>query len=175
MSSRLTQVLLGLSLLLNCFVLAGFVYRSWIAPPPFVHHGPIPPGAGGPLEMLSQEVRIDDSQRVALKGLFDRYAGERRDRFREIVKIRREMAEELKKPEFDMARINALVDQMTQLRGEQQKHNLAAISELDSQLRPEQRERLHTILAERYGPPPRPPMPPEGGSPPGAAPGHPSQ
>ena len=33
MSSRLTQLLLALSLLLNCFALAGFVYRSWIAPP----------------------------------------------------------------------------------------------------------------------------------------------
>ena len=30
---RLIQVLLALSLLLNTFVLAGFVYRSWIAPP----------------------------------------------------------------------------------------------------------------------------------------------
>ena len=35
MSPRLIQLLLGLSLLLNCFVLAGFVYRSWIAPPVF--------------------------------------------------------------------------------------------------------------------------------------------
>ena len=35
MSSRLMQVLLALSLLLNTFVLVGFVYRSWIAPPPF--------------------------------------------------------------------------------------------------------------------------------------------
>ncbi|MEA2853200.1 MAG: hypothetical protein QOE02_3219, partial [Rhodospirillaceae bacterium] len=33
MSSRLIQVLLALSLLLNTFVLAGFVYRSWIEPP----------------------------------------------------------------------------------------------------------------------------------------------
>jgi len=35
MSSRLIQVLLALSLLLNTFVLVGFVYRSWIVPPPF--------------------------------------------------------------------------------------------------------------------------------------------
>lgn len=175
MSSRLTQVLLGLSLLLNCFVLAGFVYRSWIAPPPFVHSGPPLPGRGGPLEMLSQDLKLDDSQRGALKDVFDHYASERRQRFREIQKVREEMAGELKKSEFDMVRIDALVDQMTKLRAEQQKENLAAISQLAAQLRPDQRDRLHVILAERFGPPRHLPAPPEGGPPPRPSPARPSQ
>jgi Spy/CpxP family protein refolding chaperone len=173
MSARLTQVLLGLSLLLNCFVLAGFVYRSWIAPPPLVQAGPRPmPSRGGPLEMLAQEVKLDDSQRQALKGLFERYASERHDQFREIQKLREAMADELKKPDFDLARINSLVDQMTKLRADFQKENLAAIAQLAAELRPDQRQRLHTILAERFGGPPswRPPPPP-GGPPPGPGPG----
>ena len=41
MSSRLMQVLLALSLLLNTFVLAGFVYRSWIEPPAFERRAPL--------------------------------------------------------------------------------------------------------------------------------------
>ena len=32
MSLRVTQVLLGLSLLLNAFVLAGYAYYSWFEP-----------------------------------------------------------------------------------------------------------------------------------------------
>ena len=43
MSSRLIQLLLALSLLLNTFVLVGFVYRSWIEPPAFERHAPPPP------------------------------------------------------------------------------------------------------------------------------------
>ena len=52
MSSRLTQVLLALSLLLNCFVLAGFVWRTWIEPPALHRAGGPPPGPRGmsPLE-----------------------------------------------------------------------------------------------------------------------------
>ncbi|MFI5001328.1 MAG: Spy/CpxP family protein refolding chaperone [Reyranellales bacterium] len=170
MSSRLTQVLLGLSLLLNCFVLAGFVYRSWIAPPEMAFRGPPPGPRPGPLEMLSKELKLDDSQREATRDVFEHYATSRRERFQQIQKIREQMAAELKKPEFDMSRIDPLIDQMIVLRGEQLKGNLSSISELASRLRPEQRERLHKILGERFGSPQgRPP----GG--PGPGPGRPSQ
>jgi len=156
MSSRLTQLLLGLSLLLNCFVLAGFVYRSWIAPPHWERPMGPPPGRG-PLEMLSDDLKLDDNQRKALHGLFEKYAEERHNRFREMGKVRESMIEELKKPEFDMNTIGALVDQMSKLRADQQKENLSSIAELSQQLTPEQREHLHQILADRYGGGGRPP------------------
>ena len=71
MTSRLIQILLGLSLLLNTFVLAGFVYRSWIAPPFDMHGMPPPPrGAPGlpgqpggprlnPVEMVVRDLDLD--------------------------------------------------------------------------------------------------------------------
>ena len=168
MSSRLTQVLLALSLLLNCFVLAGFVYRSWIDPPHWQGRMGGQPGYRSPLDALSQDLKLDDTQKQALKGLFEQYSTARRDRFREIQKVREAMSAELQKPEFDMTKIEALVEQMTQLRAEQQKENLRSISELSLHLRPEQRDELHKILAERYGGgwrgrsggsrPPRPPQ-----------------
>ena len=179
MSAKLTQVLLGLSLLLNCFVLAGFVYRSWIAPPEVARVAPPPPPGTrpSPLETLSLELKLDDGQRKALQGVFERYVATRRDRIRDIQKVREQMTSELQKPGFDMARIDPLVDQMSRLRVEQQKENLRAIAQLEPQLRPEQREQLHKILGERYGGgfyqrsggPGRPP----GG--PGPAPGRPPQ
>jgi Spy/CpxP family protein refolding chaperone len=176
MSSRLTQVLLALSLLLNCFVLAGFVYRSWISPPHWERRMGPPPGQPGfrsPLDALSQDLKLDDSQKQALKDLFEQYSTARRERFREIQKVREAMSAELQKPEFDMTKIDALVTQMTGLRAEQQKENLRSIAQLSPHLRPEQREELHRILADRYGggwagrpggpggPPPRPPRPPQ--------------
>src|SRR5262245_49033507 len=155
MSPRLTQVLLALSLLLNCFALAGFVWRGWIEPPP-VHRtgGPATPRGMSPLEALAQGLELDASQRQELKPILDRYAEARRDRFREIQKLRDAMVVELQKPDFDMAKIDPLIDQITQLRSEAQKQNMRSIAEMASKLKPEQRDKLHKILADRYGNPP---------------------
>jgi len=157
MPSRLTKVLLALSLLLNCFVFAGFVYRTWIEPPRWsgrVAGGPPwTPGRERPsaLEALSQDLKMDESQKQALSALFERYSTTRRERWREIQKVREAMSSELQKPGFDMAKVDSLVDQMTDLRAQQQKDTLRAISELSSKLRPAQLDELHKILAERYG------------------------
>ena len=168
MSLRITQVLLGLSLLLNAFVLAGFVFHSWFEPPHHFAGGP--PGQprwGNPLEGLAHELNVDDSQKKELQPLFDQYSNSRRDRFREIGKIREEMTAELKKSPFDMAKIDGLVDQMMALRVDLQKQNLHAIDQMAQKLKPEQRDELHKVLAERYGRPPpgprqpRPPRPPQ--------------
>jgi Spy/CpxP family protein refolding chaperone len=176
MSSRLTQVLLGLSLLLNCFVLAGFVYRSWIAPPEVVQTPPPPGSRPSPLEVLSQELKLDDGQRKALQGVFETYANKRRDRYRDIQKIRDQMTAELQKPAFDMIKIDPMIEQMSRLRVDQQKESLRAIAQLEPQLRPEQREQLHKILAERYsGPWPGRPGGPRGPGAPGPSGGRPSQ
>jgi len=168
MSARLTQVLLALSLLLNCFVLAGFVWRSWIEPP---HQqrpaGPPGPRGMSPIEALAQDLELDADQRKDLRSVFDQYADARRDRFREIQKVRDAMVTELQKPEFDMTKIDPLIDQITKLRSEAQKQNMRSIAELASKLKPAQRDKLHKILADRYGnppwagnrpPPPRPPQ-----------------
>jgi len=166
MSLRITQVLLGLSLLLNAFVLAGFVFHAWFEPPHFAgrFEGRPPPSGqprwGNPLEALADDLKIDDAQKKELQPLFDEYANSRRDRFREIVKIREEMTAELKKSPFDMAKIDGLVDQMMALRVDLQKQNLHAIDQMAQKLKPEQRDELHKILAERYGRPPGPPRPP---------------
>lgn len=158
MSSRLIQVLLALSLLLNCFVLAGFVYRSWIAPPPFPHSagGPPPPPPGpnrwtNPLEAFANDLKLDDATKKELQPIFEQYNTARRERYREIGKLRETMSTELLKQQFDMARLDTLVDQMTDLRAEQQKQNMRAFEEIAAKLKPEQKAELHKMLAERYG------------------------
>ena len=155
MGGRLIQLLLALSLLLNTFVLAGFVYRSWIAPP-FEHRGPPPPPpSGGPLEAMARDLGLDDNQRKALRDVFEKNQAERRQRIRQIQQVREETGAELRKTPVDLAKLDALVDQVSKMRGEAQKENLRAILDLETQLTPQQREKLHTILAERYINPPR--------------------
>ena len=85
MSSRLMQLLLALSLLLNTFVLAGFVYRSWIEPPAFERHLPPPPPGQRPsqLETMAHDLNLDDGQRQALRTVFEQYSTTRRERQRE--------------------------------------------------------------------------------------------
>ena len=107
-----------------------------------------------PIEALAQDLKLDDSQRQELRSVFEHYADARRDRFREIQKLRDAMVTELQKPDFDMGKIDPLIDQITHLRSEAQKQNMRSIAEMASKLKPEQREKLHKILADRYGNPP---------------------
>lgn len=160
MSSRVTQVLLGLSLLLNAFVLAGFVFTTWFEPPHriFARGRPPPPGQPGqpgrwpnPLELLAQDLKLDGAQRKAVQSIIDEYGNSRRDRWRDIGKIREAMSAELQKPSFDWTKVDALVDQMTALRADQQKQNLRAVEQMANKLTPDKQAELHKILGERYG------------------------
>jgi hypothetical protein len=107
MPSRLIQIVLALSLLLNTFVLVGFVYRSWIAPP---YERPTAPPPGPPgsrpgaLDVMAHDLNLDDGQRQALRGVFDQYSNSRRERLREIQKLREQIAAQYKQPATDMAR-----------------------------------------------------------------------
>jgi Spy/CpxP family protein refolding chaperone len=178
MSSRVMQILLALSLLLNTFVLAGFVYRSWIAPPAFEQRPPPPPPGPrlSPLEMVARELDLDETQRAKLRGVVDQYATMRRERQREIQKLRDQVAAEYRRPAIDMARVDPIIEQLAHLRVEQQKETLRSFAELEPQLTPQQRERMHHILAERLSGPPWPPRPPGQGPGPGpGGPGGPSR
>jgi Spy/CpxP family protein refolding chaperone len=174
MPSRLIQIVLALSLLLNTFVLVGFVYRSWIAPPPFERPTAPPPPSQrpSPLETMAHDLNLDDGQRQALRSVFEQYSTIRRERQRDIQKVREQIGAEYKRPSVDMTRVDALIDQLTKLRSEQQKETLRSFNQLGAQLKPDQRERMHQILAERLATPftPRPP----GGSS-GSGPGRPPQ
>ncbi len=160
MGGRLIQLLLALSLLLNAFVLAGFVYRSWVAPPFPQHLPPPPPSAGpgqgsGPLEQMANDLGLDDKQRQALRDVFDRYQADRRKRFQEVQGLREQTGNELRKREPDWSKVDGLIDQVVKLRGEAQKENLRAMLALEPHLTPQQRDKLHDVLAERYINPPR--------------------
>jgi Spy/CpxP family protein refolding chaperone len=157
MNSRFLQLLLALSLLLNTFVLAGFVYRSWIAPP-FDHAmapPPPPPGARGPVEMMANDLGLDQGQRKALRDVFDGNQSFRRQRLQEIQQLREQTGAEIRKNPVDWAKVDMLVEQVARLRGEAQKENLRAILALEPQLTPQQREKLHSVLADRFINPPR--------------------
>ena len=162
MTSRLIQALLALSLLLNTFVLVGFVYSSWIAPPMFERHMPPPPSLQqgprpSPVEGLMNDLVLDTAQREALGKLLESYGAARKDRYREIQKVREQTVAELSRAELDMARIDGLIDRTTRLRAEQWKESLHTVAQFEPQLRPEQRERLRVLLAERFAGAPPPP------------------
>ena len=177
MSSRLVQGFLALSLLLNTFVIAGFVFRGWIAPPGVHEHmAPTPPPPGGPprgspVDMLLDELRLGEEQRQALRPVLDTHAAGRRERGREIQKLREQVAEAYRKAPLDPARIDPLIDQLTRLRSDQQKDTLRTLAQVEEKLTAEQRGRFHELLAERLAGPPRPPGGPGGPGPGGRPPG----
>jgi Spy/CpxP family protein refolding chaperone len=182
MSLRVTQVVLGLSLLLNAFVLAGFFFHRWIEPPPLPANAgpPGPPGQGGrwpnPLELLAKDLKLDDAQMKVVQPIIDDYGNTRREGWRGIGKVREEMAGELQKPSFDWTKIDGLVDRMTVLRAEQEKQTLRMVEQFATKLPADKQAELHKLLGERFGGPwrrggapggpggpggPRPPRPPQ--------------
>ena len=176
--SRLIQVLLALSLLLNTFFVAGFVFRASIAPLPFQNPPPLPapPPRPSVLEVVANDVSLDASQRQSLKGVFDQYSASRRERSREIQRLREQIVGEYKRTPIDQQRTGALLEQLARLRVDQQKETLRSLALIEAQLNPEQRERMHQVLAERLTwPPPRPPGHPGGPGGPGPGPPRPLQ
>ena len=173
MSSRLLQLLLIFSLLLNSFVIAGFVYRGWIAPPaevglmppsPPPPHGPAP--RPGPLEVVTRELDLDQGQRDVFRGLIEQHAAKRRERLQEIHRDREQVAAEMRRPQPDLAKVEGLIDRVSELRGELIKENLRTLAAFEPKLRPEQRERMYVIFADRFaGVPPAPHRPREPAAP----------
>ena len=154
---RWVSVLLALSVLLNAFFIAGFVFRGWLAPLPYEDRMPPPPPSGprpSPLDMLAREVDLDGGQRDALRGVFDHYSVSRRERLREIQKVREAIVAAHRKVPLDPARIDPLIDRLSQLRADQQKDTLQALAQVEARLRPDQAERLHDVLADRLSGPP---------------------
>ncbi|MBN9540053.1 MAG: hypothetical protein BGN99_03250 [Alphaproteobacteria bacterium 65-37] len=165
MTARLLQVLLVLSLLLNGFAIGGFVFRSWIAPP--IAAGllppppPPPPGTPGvpprpsQLDIMTRELSLDTDQREALRSLIEQNAAQRRQRLAEIHKDRELVAVEMRQPQPDFAKVEALIDRVSTLRGELIKENLRNLEAFEPKLRPDQRERMYGTFADRFvGPTP---------------------
>jgi Spy/CpxP family protein refolding chaperone len=169
---RLLPVALALSLLLNAFFVAGFVFRNWIAPLPMEFRGPPPPppppnARPSVLDIMASDVSLDGAQREALRGVFEQHAQGRRDRFREIQKTREQIINEYRRTPIDPDKLTPLIDKLTDLRADQQKDTVRALAQLEAKLTPEQRQRLHQVLVDRLsGPPPRQPGGPGGPPPP---------
>jgi Spy/CpxP family protein refolding chaperone len=174
---RLITVALALSLLLNGFFVAGFVYRGWVGPLPFEPRMlPLPPPPPPPppqarpsaLEIVAGDLNLDPAQRQALRGVFEQHTQVRRERSREMQKVREEIVAEYKRSPIDHNRLAPLIDRMGDLRADQQKETVRALAQMESQLDPEQRVKMHQILVDRLlsspwarqpGPPPPPRRP----------------
>ena len=131
-------VALALSLLLNAFFVAGFVFRSWIAPLPFEQRMPPPPPPPGArpsaLEVVAGDLNLDAGQRQALRGVFEQHAQPRRERYREMQKVREQIVAEYRRPPLDQARLAPLIDRMGDLRADQQKETVRALAQIEAQL-----------------------------------------
>jgi Spy/CpxP family protein refolding chaperone len=128
------------------------------------------------VEVMINDLDLDAGQRQALGGQLDRYNTARRERFREIQKVREQIVAELKQPKLDMTKVDGLIEQITRSRADQWRESRHAVADLEPALRPDQRERLHTMLAERFAGTPwqqqrqQPGGPPPGGPPPARPP-----
>lgn len=171
---RLITVALALSVLLNAFFVAGFVFRGWIAPLPFERMPPPPPPGPRPsaIDMVTRDIDLDERQRQALRDVLEQHARARRDLSREIQKAREEVVAEYRRIPLDKARLDPLIDKLGDLRADQQKETVRALIQLEAELNPDQRAKMHQVLVDRLTSSPwwRPSGPPGPPGPPGPRP-----
>jgi Spy/CpxP family protein refolding chaperone len=164
---RWLPVALALSVLLNAFFVAGFIFRGWIAPLPFEQRLPPPPGSRpNALEAVANEVNLDERQRQMLRGVLEQHGQARHDRWREMQRVREQIVAEYRRIPLDPSRLGPLFDKLGDLRADQQKETLSSLIKIEQQLTPDQRERMHQVLVDRIlsspwsrqprSPPPRP-------------------
>jgi len=66
-----------------------------------------------------------------------------------MQKVREQIVAEYKRSPLDQARLAPLIDRMGDLRADQQKETVRALTQMESQLDPEQRVKMHQILVDR--------------------------
>ena len=81
--------------------------------------------------MVVHDLGVDADSARSLQACFDAYAKARRERLREIQRLREQTSVELSKPPIDMAKVDALVDQVARLRAELQKETLRTLTQLE--------------------------------------------
>ena len=150
---RWLPVALVLSLLLNAFFVAGFVFRGWIAPLPFEQRAapppPSPAARPSALEAVANDINLDERQRQVLRGLIEQHAKARRERSREMQKVREQIVAEYRRIPLDKTLLAPLIDKLGDLRADQQKDTVSALSEMEAELNPDQRQRMHQVLVDR--------------------------
>lgn len=140
MRARLPWILFAVSLILNVFVVGGFLYTRHVAdrPPP-----------GGPVWMAARSLELDDAQKEAFRQL--RAEGRRNfEEMRETMRpLRERLTGELAKPAPDFATVDRLIDEISVAETIKQKAMARTVQRFVDTLRPEQRAQFHRAVQEQ--------------------------
>ena len=176
MKRNLLLYLVIFSLALNFGTIGAFAYFLYQDREQRLHHGMPPPL---PLRALWGALKLEDSQRQALRGLLPEHRGKIAEIRNALFLKRQELFDLLKGETPDMPAVRVKIGEISALQGELEEEEMRFLLEIRKGLKPEQKVaflnliqgRLNQALAGSCGPPGWPGPRPGPGVGPGIPPG----
>lgn len=140
MRSKLPWILLAISLAVNVFVVAGFFYAKHRAGERMMDRSPI--------VAATRDLTLTAPQKDALEKMradIRRASNDIRD---EMRPLRRELLDELGKPQPDFAAVDAKIDDLGDIQGKRFKAMVRAVYEFQQTLTPQQQEQFRKAMRD---------------------------
>jgi Spy/CpxP family protein refolding chaperone len=148
------------SLALNFGTIGAFAYLRYQDRAQRLHYGMPPPL---PMRALWGALKLEDSQRQALRGLLPEHRGKTAEIRNALFLKRQELFDLLKVEAPDMSEVRAKIGEISALQGQLEEEQMRFLLEIRKGLKPEQKVafldliqgRLNQAMAGTYGPPGR--------------------
>jgi Spy/CpxP family protein refolding chaperone len=140
MRSKLPWILLAISVALNVFVVGGFFYAKSRAEHRWQHRSSI--------ASATENLKLTDAQKVALEKMREDIRRSSEDIRNEMRPLRRELLQELAKPQPDFAAADKRIDDLGDIQSKRFKAMVRAVHEFQLTLTPQQQEEFRKAMSE---------------------------
>lgn len=140
MRAKLPWILLAVSIVLNIFVIGGFVYTKRVAESRMMDRSPIMAAA--------RELNLSGPQKEAFEKMRADIRKSSSDIRNEARPLRRELLGELAKPQPDFAAVDRKIDDLGDVQGKKYKAMVRSVHEFQQSLTPEQQEAFRKGIRE---------------------------
>jgi Spy/CpxP family protein refolding chaperone len=140
MRSKLPWILFALSLALNIFAVGGFIYAKTQREQGWERRSSMAAAA--------EDIKLNDAQKVALEKMRTDIRRSSEEVRNEMRPLRRELLEEVGKPQPDFAALDRRIDLLGDIQSKRYKATVRAVHEFQQTLTPEQREQFRKAMAE---------------------------
>lgn len=140
MRARLPWILFFISLALNVFAVGGFIYAKNRAESRWSERSPITSAV--------RDLDLTAAQKAALEKMRNDIRRSSEDIRNEMRPLRRQLLQELGKPQPDFASVDTRIDDISDMQGKRFKAMVRAVHEFQQTLTPEQQEQFRKAMAE---------------------------
>lgn len=141
MRKKLPWILLAISVALNIFAVAGFFYAKSQAEMRMLDRSPVMAAA--------RELNLTEPQKAAFEKMRNDIRRASDDIRAEMRPVRRQLLDELAKPQPDFAAADQRIDDLGDIQGKRFKAMVRAVHEFQQSLTPQQQEQFRKAMREQ--------------------------